>query len=122
MAVVELTLSRILKWNDLVTVATPAALTADGAKYNANSVKDSKTILRVSNPTAGAVNLVVSAGDSVVAGNDLTISVPATTTGIFALENARYIRLNSEVDNGYIFIKGTGLLIEVLVAPVQFSY
>jgi hypothetical protein len=90
---------------------------AAGAEF-AMSGRDDKTLLLVQNAATSAKTVTVKAGNGIQGVNDLTVSVPASSTTALVLDSGRYKNVSGD-DRGKVIVMGASadIKLAVIVLP-----
>lgn len=122
MARVVITPHEMGRVNEAMTAVASASLfaavdAAAGAEF-AMSGRDDKTLLLVQNAATSAKTVTVKAGNGIQGVNDLTVSVPASSTTALVLDSGRYKNV-SGADRGKVIVMGASadIKLAVIVLP-----
>ncbi|MEL7569441.1 MAG: hypothetical protein AAGU14_02660 [Eubacteriaceae bacterium] len=105
MAVLNVTLTKIIAFEGAVEYTAPAAITAeaDGAEFDCEGIPADKILLIIENADAeNAEDVTIKKGEMLQATADLVISVPASKTYVVQIEGGKYLTLD-----GKLVISGT---------------
>lgn len=122
MARVVITPHEMGRVNEAMTAVTTASLfvavdASAGAEF-AMSGRDDKTLLLVQNAATSAKTVTVKAGNGIQGVNDLTVSVPASSTTALVLDSGRYKNVSGD-DRGKVIVMGASadIKLAVIVLP-----
>lgn len=122
MARVVITPHEMGRVNEAMTAVASASLfaavdAAAGAEF-AMSGRDDKTLLLVQNAATSAKTVTVKAGNGIQGVNDLTVSVPASSTTALVLDSGRYKNVSGD-DRGKVIVMGASadIKLAVIVLP-----
>ena len=118
MARVVITPHEMGKVNEAMTAVANTALFAavdasDGAEF-AMSGRDDKTLILVQNSATSEGTVTVKAGNGIQGVNDLTVTVPASSTMALVLDSGRYKNV-SGADRGKVVVLGSAATIKLAV-------
>ena len=101
----------------MVPIANTALFAAvdatDGAAFPMSG-RDDKTLLLVQNSATSEGSVTVKAGNGIQGVNDLTVSVPASSTTALVLDSGRYKNV-SGADKGKVIVHGSAATIKLAV-------
>ena len=122
MARVVLKVHEMDRVNEAMAAVTTASLFAAvdasaGAEYAASG-RDDKTLLLIQNAATSAKTVTVKAGNGIQGVNDLSVSVPASSTTALVLDSGRYKNVSGD-DRGKIIVLGESadIKLAVIVLP-----
>ena len=118
MARVTITPHKMGRVNEAMTAVGNTALfaavdAADGAEF-AMSGRDDKTLVLVQNSASSEGTVTVKAGNGIQGVNDLTVTVPASSTTALVLDSGRYKNVSGN-DRGKVVVLGSAATIKLAV-------